>query len=190
MSRLSRANGMACALPLTLCVLGWSAPAPVADRSRERAGELLRRRLALWKEDSPLKGNQGDGEPKDFDLSTKVGQLRAYAQYKYRDDAPPLARRRTLHALDDSGENDRAAAAMLMRSVCRTKPPAVFLGSWTLANVGAIDDAMVTAPAAGSIGPGHWMLVGGIRGYFSATDAFDEPIWLAVKKIVNGELHR
>ncbi len=194
MSCLSRPDGMMCALPLALCVLGSLAPARAADRSRERASELLRRRLALWKGDAPPKGKSGEAEAKDFDLSTRNGQLRAYAQYKYRDDDATPAKRRRLDVRDDDGEEDRAAAVMLIRSACRRKPPFAFIGSWTLANVGAIDDALVTSPSAGSMGPACWLLVGGIRGYFSATAAFDEPMWLAVKQVANGlpgrELHR
>lgn len=190
MSCLSRADGMARAFPLALCVLGSLAPAYAADRSREQAGELLRRRLALWKEEGPPKSKRAEAEGKDFDLSTRIGQLRAYALYKYPDGSAPSSRRRRIHVHDDDGEVDRAAAAMLIRTTCRRKPPVAFLGSWTLANVGAIEDAMVTAPAVGSGGPIHWLLVGGIRGYFSATDAFDRPIWLAMKKVVNGELRR
>jgi len=69
-------------------------------------------------------------------------------------------------------------------------PPVAFLGSWTLASVGAIDEAIAASPPLGGVGPCHWLLVGGLRGYFSATNAFDEPMWTAVKQVANPILGR
>ena len=151
-----------------------------SEMFRELVSEAARRFMAEGKASKVVWSSRTKApRPKRPDLATRIGQLRALQQYQHptRLNRSPSASPRTSR---QTAPQQRAGAISAVRDTQRRWLASTSMGSWTLAQAGAIDGATAGSLVAGQVVMGPQLAAAGVCGYFSLSREHDAQIWRAV----------